>query len=79
MHTRTYPGTCIMPKESQRRIARVMTLTRTLGAEHPETVSAKGDYYAAKAAEYVTEVVAKAPPLSDEQKQRVIAALGGAR
>lgn len=60
--------------------ARVASLTRSRKADDPELVEARRNLRALRLEEYVTRVVAEAPPLTDEQRERIAALLraGGA-
>jgi hypothetical protein len=53
--------------------------TRYRGATSPEATEARRDLAAVKITSYVEKVVATAPPLTPEQRDRVAAALGGAK
>ena len=55
--------------------ARVAALTRSRPADDPELVAARRDLVAARLEEHIRKVVAAAPPLTDEQKQRIAALL----
>jgi hypothetical protein len=61
---------------------RLARATRTLNetgapADAQALATLRRDYTAESLAEYVTRVVAKAPPLTDEQRARIAALLGG--
>lgn len=60
--------------------ARVASLTRSRKSNDPELIEAKQRLRALKLEEYVTRVVAEAPPLTDEQRERIAGLLraGGA-
>lgn len=60
--------------------ARVASLTRSRQSDDPELVEARRNLRALRLEEYVTRVVAEAPPLTDEQRERIAALLraGGA-
>lgn len=66
------------PSASRAR-SQVAILTRYKGADAPEVIDARRDLATAKIEEYIEQTVAKAPPLTDEQKFRIVATLGGAR
>lgn len=55
--------------------ARAASLTRVLPANHPDLIDAKRNMRALHLEEYVTKVLAQAPPLNDEQRQRIAALL----
>lgn len=55
--------------------ARVASLTRSRAADDPDLVAARRDLKAARLADYVERVVAEAPPLTDEQRDRIAALL----
>lgn len=60
--------------------ARVASLARFRPSNDPALVDAKRDLRAERLAEHVARVVAQAPPLTDEQRERIAALLraGGA-
>jgi hypothetical protein len=60
--------------------ARVASLSRSRSADDPELLSAKGRLRAERLAQHVARVVAEAPPLTPEQRDRIAALLraGGA-
>ena len=62
---------------------RVASLSRSRSATDPDLVNARRDLAAAKLDAYIQKVVAEAPPLTDEQRDRIAALLrpagGGAR
>ena len=60
--------------------AKVASLSRDREPDDPELVAARTRLYAARLEEHVREVLAKAPPFSDEQRARIAALLrtGGA-
>jgi len=60
--------------------ARVASLTRSRKADDPELVEARRNMRALKLEEYVLRVVDEAPPLTNEQRERIAALLraGGA-
>ena len=51
-----------------RRRAKVAGLTNRRGADAPETIEAKGDLAVALLADHIKNVLAKAPPLTEEQR-----------
>ena len=55
--------------------AKVAALSRSRSADDPELIEARRNLKAVKLAEYVTRVVSEAPPLTDEQLERVSALL----
>lgn len=59
--------------------ARIASLSRIRSADDPELIEARQNLKALKLAEYVTRVVSEAPPLTDEQLERVSALLRPAR
>lgn len=54
---------------------RVAALTRSRPADDPELVEARRDLAAEVIAQHVAKVVAKAPPLTPEQRDRIAAIL----
>ena len=61
--------------------AKVASWSRTRPADDPELLAARRDLKAAKLEEYVAKVVATAPPLTDEQANKIASLLrpyGGA-
>lgn len=61
--------------KSQR--GRVAALSRSRAADDPEYCAARRDLAATSIAEYAKKVVAKAPPLTAEQRDRIAAILRG--
>lgn len=57
--------------------ARIASLSRSRTADDPEFVAARRDFYAARLAEHVESVVAKAPPFTDSQRDRIVGLLSG--
>ncbi|BBX39273.1 hypothetical protein MSIM_07240 [Mycobacterium simiae] len=57
--------------------ARVAALSRSRTADDPELISAKRNLAALNLEQYVTRVVAEAPPLTVEQRDRIAAILRG--
>lgn len=55
--------------------ARVASLTRSRTPDDPELVKARQSLKAAKLEDYIARTVATAPPLTDEQAQRLAALL----
>lgn len=55
--------------------ARVASLTRSRKADDPELVEARRNMRALKLEEYVLRVVDEAPPLTNEQRERIAALL----
>ncbi len=51
--------------------ARVASLTRSRSADDPALLAARRDLRAARAEEYIRELVAAAPPLTLEQRDRL--------
>lgn len=51
--------------------ARVAALSRSRSADDPDFVAAKRDLAAARLEDYVERTVAAAPPLTDEQRDRI--------
>jgi hypothetical protein len=68
-----------MSRESRSMRARVAALSRDRAPDDPEYVDAQRQFRTARLAEYVAEVVAKAPPLTDEQLEQVAALLRAGR
>lgn len=63
--------------------AKVAALSRSRTKDDPELLTAKQDLAASKLAQYVERVVAEAPPLSEQQTDRIVTLLrptgGGAK
>ena len=63
--------------------ARIASLSRSRPADDPEIIEARRNLKALKLSEYVSKVVADAPPLTPEQSSKIAALLrpagGGAR
>ncbi|WP_062069443.1 hypothetical protein [Demequina sediminicola] len=55
--------------------ARIASLSRSRAADDPDYVAARTDLAAAKLEQYVSKVLADAPPLTDGQRERVAALL----
>lgn len=55
--------------------ARIAALTRSRTPDDPELVGARRDLEVEMLAEHVARVVAAAPPLTSEQRQRIAALL----
>ena len=51
--------------------------TREVGADHPTVADARRDFRAARLAAYIEKVVAQAPPLTNEQRDRLALLLRG--
>ncbi|MHC9294186.1 hypothetical protein ACRCUN_17115 [Mycobacterium sp. LTG2003] len=69
-----------MPTKLSQR-GRVAALSRSRPADDPELLEAKRNLAALSLEDYVRRVVASAPPLTDEQRDRIAALLragGGA-
>jgi hypothetical protein len=61
--------------------ARVASLTRSRTTDDPELVTARQNLKAARVEDYIARVVAEAPPLTPEQRDRIASLLrpaGGA-
>ena len=58
---------------------RVAALTRSRTPDDPELVAARRDLAAANLAAYIRRTVAAAPPLLDEQRDRLAVLLRGAK
>lgn len=56
----------------------VAALTRSREADDPDLVDARRNLTTAKLAQYIERTVAAAPPLTDEQCDRLVAILRGA-
>lgn len=56
---------------------RVAALTRSRPPDDPELVEARRDLAAEVIAQHVAKVLAKAPPLTDQQRDRIAALLRG--
>lgn len=57
--------------------ARVASLTRSRTPDDPDLADARRNLRAELLAEHVRKIVAEAPPLSDEQRDRIAAILRG--
>ena len=57
--------------------ARVASLSRSRTADDPDLVAARRNLKAARLAEYIERVVAEAPPLTIEQRNRLSVLLRG--
>ena len=57
--------------------ARVAGLSRDRKPTDPDLLAAKRDLRASRAEEYISRIVAEAPPLTDLQKARIAALLQG--
>ena len=71
-----------MPSTWTSERARYASLSRSRPADDPELIEARRNMRALKLEEHVARVVAEAPPLTDEQRERIAALLragGGAR
>lgn len=55
--------------------AKLAYATRTYGPESHEVASARRDFSAARIEDHVRELLAKAPPLTSEQRERIAALL----
>ncbi|WP_454853257.1 hypothetical protein [Promicromonospora soli] len=60
-----------MPAAKYHHRARIAALTRSRTPNDPELVSARRDLAAEMLAEHVARVVAEAPPLTTEQRERI--------
>ncbi len=65
---------------ANRERGRVAALSRSRTSADPELVSARRNLRAARLEDHVQRVLAEAPPLTDEQRERIAALLraGGA-
>lgn len=59
--------------------ARVASLTRSRKDDDPDLVAARINLKAARAEDYIRRVVAEAPPLTPEQRDRIASLLRGGR
>lgn len=59
--------------------ARVAALSRTKSPDDPALLDARRDLKAAKAENYISKVLAEAPPLTDAQRTRLAELLRPAR
>ncbi|SFS15703.1 hypothetical protein SAMN04487783_2107 [Agrococcus baldri] len=57
--------------------ARVASLSRSRTADDPDLLEARRNLKAARLAEYVERVVAEAPPLTPQQRDRIASLLRG--
>lgn len=57
--------------------ARVASLSRSRAADDPELLQARRNLREAKLAEHIAKAVAEAPPLTDEQRDRLATLLRG--
>jgi hypothetical protein len=55
--------------------ARIAALSRSRKADDPDLITARRDLRAEKLADHIRQVVDAAPPLSDEQRDRLAALL----
>lgn len=62
----------------QQQKSRLANLVKNRSPDDPELVNARRDYYAERLAEHVAGVVAKAPPLTHAQRDRISTLLSGA-
>jgi hypothetical protein len=60
------------------RRARVASLSRSRAVDDPDYVDARRDLAAANLEQYIERVVAEAPPLTAEQRDKLAAILRGA-
>jgi hypothetical protein len=51
--------------------ARVASLTRSRPPNHPDLIEARRDLKAARLADYIERTLAKAPPLTSEQRAKL--------
>lgn len=65
------------PPAVAQALLRVAALSRSRRADDPELVAAQTALHAANIAAYVEKIVADAPPLTDEQREAVLAAFVG--
>lgn len=63
-----------------RERGKIAALSRSRQSDDPELIEARRNLRALRLEEYVTRIVAEAPPLTDEQRERIAALLhaGGA-
>lgn len=66
-----------MPSVTHYR-AQVAALSRSRGTNDPELVGARRNLKAQSLAEHIAKAVAEAPPLTDEQRDRLATLLRGA-
>ena len=59
--------------------ARVASLSRSRTTDDPELVAARQRLKAARVEDYVKRIVAEAPPLTPEQRDRIASLLRGGR
>jgi hypothetical protein len=59
----------------RRKRAEVAALSKYRDPGHPELLTAKRDLRALRLADYVTEVLSQAPPLTPEQRETIIGLL----
>ena len=57
--------------------ARVAALSRDRKPTDPDLLAAKRDLRASRAEQYITRIVAEAPPLTEDQRSRIAALLQG--
>ncbi len=72
------PSPALAPDVAHHR-ARVASLSRDRAADDPELTAARAELRAATLAAHVARVVDQAPPLTDEQRARIAALLGGVK
>ena len=61
----------------QKKASRIGVLAKHKGAAHPETLAARRDLRAAHLEAAIARATAEAPPLTDEQVERLAALLRG--
>jgi hypothetical protein len=57
--------------------ARVAALSRDRKPTDPDLIAAKRDLRASRAEDYISRIVAEAPPLTEDQRSRIAALLQG--
>lgn len=60
-----------LSKAAAHHRARIAALSRDRQADDPDLVGARRDLRATRLEDHVTRVLAEAPPLSDEQRERI--------
>ncbi|MCA1707413.1 MAG: hypothetical protein LC808_30760 [Actinobacteria bacterium] len=55
--------------------AKIARTQRVRGARHPDTIRVRQEYAEAQLTEYVKRIVSTAPPLSEEQRDRLASLL----
>jgi hypothetical protein len=68
-----------LSKAAAHHRARIAALSRDRQSDDPELVGARRDLRATRLEDHVARVLAEAPPLSDEQRERIAVVLRAGR